>query len=337
MEKQTYNDQTIIQYLLGSLPEEETERFDELSFIDDEFAERLDAVETDLVDAYVKGELSGQALGRFDSYYLASPKRQEKVGFAQALQTIAERAAATRPATTEPDSLPAPVASDKPSWWASLLNFFTLPRLALAAAAMLALAAGGWMVFEVSRLRGQVDQAQARHGALEQREKELREKLEQQQRASSTMEKELKQVREEKDRLARLMALDGQLAKSQPPALPANLNIAPFKLSAPTRSLNQATAISIPAQTDYVALQLELEPDDYPAYRAALLTQPDRKPAGWSREKLKSRAAGDAKVIDISIPASLLKSREYFLEVTGLSRSGEVGGSRYYTFRVTKQ
>jgi hypothetical protein len=337
MEKQTYNDQTIVQYLLGSLPEEETERFDELSFIDDEFAERLDAVETDLVDAYVKGELSGQALGRFDSYYLASPKRREKVGFAQALKTVAERVAATRQTTIEREPPPAPVASDKPSWWTSLLDFFTLPRLALAAAAMLTLAAGGWMVFEVLRLRGQVDQAQARHRALEQREKDLREKLEQQQRASSTMEKELEQVREEKDRLERQMALDGQLAKSQPPALPANLNIAPFKLSAPTRSSSRAAAIAIPAQTDYVALQLELEPDDYPAYRAALLTQPDRKPAGWNREKLNSRAAGETKVIDISLPASLLKSREYILEVTGLSRSGEAGDSRYYTFRVTKQ
>ena len=69
MEKQIYNEDLIVQYLLGSLSEEETESFDELCFVDDEFAERLSAVENDLVDTYVRGELSGPKLGRFDSHY----------------------------------------------------------------------------------------------------------------------------------------------------------------------------------------------------------------------------------------------------------------------------
>src|SRR5215475_4287740 len=54
MEKQAYNEELIVQYLLGSLPEEETERFDELCFVDDEFAEKLSAVENDLVDKYMQ-------------------------------------------------------------------------------------------------------------------------------------------------------------------------------------------------------------------------------------------------------------------------------------------
>ena len=71
MNKQAYNDQSIIQYLLGSLPEAEAERFDELSFTDDEFAEELKAAEKELVDAYARGELAGAALEQFKSYYLA--------------------------------------------------------------------------------------------------------------------------------------------------------------------------------------------------------------------------------------------------------------------------
>src|SRR5215475_4220397 len=86
MEKQAYNEELIVQYLLGSLPEEETERFDELCFVDDEFAERLSAVENDLVDTYVRGELSSRNLKRFDSHYLASPRRREKIRIARAFQ-----------------------------------------------------------------------------------------------------------------------------------------------------------------------------------------------------------------------------------------------------------
>ncbi len=57
-DKQEFNDQVLIRYLLGSLSEEEAERLDELGIADDAFAWRLRAVENDLVDGYVRGELS---------------------------------------------------------------------------------------------------------------------------------------------------------------------------------------------------------------------------------------------------------------------------------------
>ena len=86
--------------LLGSLSAEETERLDELSLTDDEFAGRLQAVENELIDAYVEGELSGQTLEQFNSFYLSSPKRRERVRFAQVFRTVAERSAVGLPAAT---------------------------------------------------------------------------------------------------------------------------------------------------------------------------------------------------------------------------------------------
>ena len=73
------DDDAIIQYLLGRLPDKEAERLDELSITDDDFALRLNAAEYDLVDAYVRGELSGDTQQRFRSFYLSSPKRREKL------------------------------------------------------------------------------------------------------------------------------------------------------------------------------------------------------------------------------------------------------------------
>ena len=69
--------QKMIHYLLGSLPEKEAERLDELSITDDDFALRLNDAENDLVDAYVRGELSAETRERFKTFYLASSKRRE--------------------------------------------------------------------------------------------------------------------------------------------------------------------------------------------------------------------------------------------------------------------
>src|SRR5215468_4277162 len=160
MEKQIYNEELIVQYLLGSLSEEETESFDELCFVDDEFAERLSAVENDLVDTYVRGELSGPKLERFDSHYLESPRRRGKVKIARAFQIHAGKAVATGQVVFAPEPSRMNVTSVKPLPRPALpLGFFNIPRLALTAAAILGAFGIGWMVFELSRLRDQVDQA----------------------------------------------------------------------------------------------------------------------------------------------------------------------------------
>lgn len=348
MEKYRYSDEMIIRYLIGSLPEEETEWLDELSIIDDEFAKRLTVVENDLVNSYVRGELSGEKLKRFISHYLASPKRREKVKTAKVFQNFAARGVGTgqvvlTPKQTQILSISDNPISDNPLPKSSILpRIFTLTRLVLTAA-VLVLVGIGWLVFELSRLRSQVNQAQIdriaqiERNALEQRDKELQGLLERQRLANSATEKELERVRGEKDRLKRQMELDRRIPKSPSPALPTNLNIASFKLTAPSRAASQVTTITVPPRTDYVALQIELEPDFYPGYNAYLLTQPGRKPAGWRRERLRSRDLGKSKVIEVLIPATLLKSQEYLLSLTGITGRGIADCVRGYPFRAVKQ
>src|SRR6185437_10437843 len=82
------DDEQIVRYLLGALSEQETERLDQLSIADDEFASHLSAVENDLVDAYAKGELSGETLERFEAGYRRSSSRREKVRFARAFAAV---------------------------------------------------------------------------------------------------------------------------------------------------------------------------------------------------------------------------------------------------------
>src|SRR5688572_32991439 len=149
------SDDQVVRYLLGDLPEEENERLDERSITDSAFAQRLRAVENDLVDRYARGEPLPVPRERFELASRASPYLTEKVRFASAWHAF----------TTEPRLGQAPgriEASTKPFAWRSL-----------AAAVALLLAGAGYLGGRNVQLRSEVRQLEARRTAIEQRNAEL--------------------------------------------------------------------------------------------------------------------------------------------------------------------
>ena len=78
----------LIRYLLGGLSEDEQTQIEERAFQDREFSQRIQAVESDLIDDYVRGELSDGERERFESRFLASSERARKVEFAEALARV---------------------------------------------------------------------------------------------------------------------------------------------------------------------------------------------------------------------------------------------------------
>jgi len=106
------DDRQLVRYLLGLLPEEDADRLDEQSIVLDEVAARLSCVENDLVDAYVSGALEADILERFESFYLTSPQRCEKVKFAERFLAALDRlrtpaAGASHTASSVPPEPPA--------------------------------------------------------------------------------------------------------------------------------------------------------------------------------------------------------------------------------------
>ncbi len=334
VKKQNYDDENLRQYLLGSLTEEKTEQLDELSVTDDETATRLQMIENDLVDTYARGELSGKTLERFESFYLTSPKRREKVSFAQTFRVLGEKTAAVQAKGAKQTSVSAGPRSDKvSSERISRLRFFVVPRPALqwvfAAAALLLLLAGGYLAVENLRLRDQMTQAHAERTTLEQRERELQQQLAEQRSSDAEAEKELARVR---DRLAQLeqVAADEQRGKAEQ----RDLKIIAFNLAPQTRGIGQIPTLAVPAGTDYVALTLELETDAFPAFRAAL-KNPATGQIVWRSGKVK--ATRKDKRVHVRVPATLLKQQNYVVELSGISASvgAEIVGN--YSFRVVKQ
>ncbi len=304
-EQKRFDDQVLVRYLLGSLPEEEAERLDVLSIADDAFVWHLSAVENDLVDAYVRGELSGPDLAQFRQSYLSSPNRLQKVDFAEALRSFdaksARAAAQAAPTKAVPSSTPKDESSKDSSPW----PWFSVPRLALqwgfVGGALALLFAAGYLLLMNARLRKQTTEAQGSQATFEQREQELQRQLNAQRIANAEMAKQLDGLRESRPNLDQLKTLSALL-------LP------------PTRGGGIAT-VSVPRGTDLVILLLALESDDFPFYRVGLKDSATNQTV-WHSSNLKAAASSATITVSISLPANLLKQQIYELELSGVPSSG---------------
>lgn len=306
----SHDDQHLIRYLLGSLPDSEAERLDELSVADDEFVSRLSAAENELVDTYVRGGLSGDALRQFQTHYLATPARREKVRFAETLRLREIRD--TAPSARAPMKSSRPVAA-----WRSLTAPGFIPARALAGAVALALVAAGYLI--VSSLRLQRDST-----------------LAQSQRASPGSlardpQKQLEQPRPTEGALPKEAQGGGEAPEKSEPQRIASLLLVPQ-----TRGPGRAASIAVPPGTDALALRLELETDEFPRYRAALKAAASSR-IRWRSEDLKSSREGGRRVVRIHLPAALLPPGHHSVELTGITREGAAELLSTYAFVVVRE
>ncbi len=332
VKKQEFDDEALTQYLLGALTEEKTERLDELSIADDEMAARLQVIENDLVDAYVGGELSGKDLAEFESFYLKSPKRRQKVSFARTLDVFGGRTDAAPSAQPKKSSVPETSrTSENASERVRRFRFFAAPRLALqwafAAAALVLLFVGAYLTVENIRLRNQMAQTQAERGSLEQRERELQQQLAAQRSSDAETEKELARVRD------RLAELEQAASDERGSANQRELKVIAFNLSPQTRGIGQIPTLAVPTGTDYVALTLELETEAFTAFRAVLKNATGK--VVWQSGNLRSSAKD--RTLRVRMPARLLNAQNYVVELSGVSSGGVAEMVSSYSFRVLPQ
>lgn len=317
----SYNDQQLIQYLLGVLPDDEAQHLDELSVADDEFALRLQTAEHDLLDSYARGDLSGEILQQFESFYLTSPRRREKLAFAEVLHARELRmaSAAAAPAQAASHTVPAPRSSETPdlprrSPW----RLFSVPRLTLQwgfAGASIAMAlVAGFLLLEVGHLKQQVAGAESERAAIDQREQTLEKQLDDERIANAQTQAELGRLRNETSRFGTIKSIAVLLMPQ-------------------TRGTGQPVSISAPAGIDALPVRLELESDEFPEYQVALKA-PGSDVAVWHSAKLKAEAEGKIKSLSILIPAKVLRQRTYVLEASGISAKGAPEFISGYVFRV---
>src|SRR5215475_14443043 len=99
MENGSVEETVVVRYLLGDLPEETLIQVEDRAFSDPEYLRLIEAVEADLIDAYVRNQLRAEERRQFESRFLASAKRRKKLEFAQAWSRVADEAVADKTKT----------------------------------------------------------------------------------------------------------------------------------------------------------------------------------------------------------------------------------------------
>jgi len=290
MTTEAHSDQTIRGYLLGQLPEAETERLDELSITDDECALRIRAVEHDLVDAFARGELEGVVLEQFRASYLTNPSRRASIRFAEALQSIDDRSGS------------APTSASG-GWHTTLARATRSWALRLATAASVLLATTSlWLALDNRTLRERVTSDGRRH--------------DQQLRAAE----------------ARVADTSRRLSAEPTPPLHA---VATLVLAPQLRGGRHLPTLTLTSGSRDVAIQLDLEPVDYPSYGATLVASIDNRVL-WRSDRLVARTVNDRQRIDLALPAAVLSPRSYLIRVSGVPARGpsEIVGE--YRFNVVR-
>lgn len=82
------NTDLIVRYLLGELPEAQQVQIEDSAFHDPQYLDAILAVENDLIDEYVRGEIPPDRREQFGKHFLVPPERRRKVEFARALAAV---------------------------------------------------------------------------------------------------------------------------------------------------------------------------------------------------------------------------------------------------------
>ena len=148
--------QDIREYLLGRLPSEQQLLLEERLLTQDEVYEELVIVEDELVDEYLRNELSQSDREHFESHFIAAPEHQEKLRFAQ---TFRKYAAAEGPARQEDSAVTSSqraltqtaLSRSEPRWWGFLPIRNPMLGYAMAAALVLLAVGVSWVVWQNSQ------------------------------------------------------------------------------------------------------------------------------------------------------------------------------------------
>ncbi len=309
-----------MRYLLGTLSDEERDRFEEMYFSDDAAFEEVEIAEGELIDRYVRGELSQRDRAQFESVVARSPRLGERVAFASAWKDKLAASSATVLARE-----PYKPRERSPSWWSSLVGSSgaRAPRFALAFSVLLLLLGGialfaGWL-----RVRDESRRLEAQRAALDQRQREL--------------DQQAANLKSRAEQLAQgSIPSPTPLESPQPKPSPEPTSTGPsvFALTLSTGGSRGASAGGnhvIPSGTKDVEVRLNVTDASYSSYKATVLTV-DRKTVFASRWS-KLTPSG---VIIFVVPANRLPTGDYIVTLDGRTSSGAIEPLTDYELHIRK-
>lgn len=293
----------IDKYLLGELPEDEMERFEERLFSDDDAFLELQSAEMALIDSYTRNEMSADHRRRFESNYLVTPERQAKVAEARAFHNELSELAPVAVATRE-----------RPGWFERLFGGLSIrmPAMQYAGAALVLLLAlsTSWLIYDRGQTRKELLIAKNSETELNERltrrEQELNERLAEQRgedsESLSALQNEVDSLRQQLDESRRKPPPGNAATPSYHTPL-----IATVFLSAGRGGGGAIPTIQISKDTKILNVKVPLSADETGKFGVEVTG-----PAGMILKRSGVVPTGGAeKVLNLSIPATKLEAGKY--------------------------
>lgn len=335
------DDNTMRRYLLGQLPPHEQGEIEERLFLDSEYFQHLRMAEDELIDDYVYEELSVEERERFDNYFLATFGRPEALRIARALKKYTSE---------NPASMPSALTSDKhlttPSKIAFLRSLRTrnpLLGLSLAAAVLLIILGGIWLLIRATRPTGNRQPLQAQQPQQQQQQEQGAE-------TNANRGREPEQNDGQGNQNRSVIATDGNNGPARPsdrteqdrgptpPARKPPAQVYSFLLLpvGPVREGGYVNKIDLPSDARAASLQIPLIGDaKYISYQVTLNRQDGSSVQTWTG--LKPTTAESGEIVSVRVPAGLLRQEKYEAKLSGVMADGNVRVIGVYPFQVSRK
>lgn len=314
----SWSDETLRLYLLCRLGEDERLRLDQRLMIDDGLAAALLLAESELTDDYASGNLDSIERKCFETSFLTTESRRQRLRFTSALHTYAGAQASSNQGSRLTQKV-------KSSWHEGLTTWLSFgPNRGWAVAgsfALLIMLVGlGWFI---ARQRYDREPLITRNEPI----------------PTSPPQASPRAVASP---AASIQPQPQTPPERKPPVVPT-----PAQPSAPTtvasfvllpgalRDGGDMQRVAVPnGESDIVRFSLVLETDSEGVYQAELATAEGQKV--MVRRKLRAVSqAGDPK-LTIDIPARLLHNGDYQIKLTRQKDDGQSAPAGRYTFRALK-
>lgn len=327
-----FSEKLIAQYLLGELPEEQQVEIEDRAFSDQELMASITAVENDMIDEYVREQMPATDRRRFEARFLNSESRRRRIEFAKGLAHFLAEARVTERDTRT-------VSGRRASWGDALAAFFhklsPAGRFALAAATLLVILGGAWLITQTLTLRSQLNRLQAQQAAQQNDRETLERQVEAERRRSEELAAQLnqeKQQRAQTDESLRRLSETVNQPSTAPRSIIASLTLLPGI----SRGATTQPKLILSPNASVARLQIGIEPeDDYKSFGVELRTGGGRPV--WMRDSLTARSSRGGRSIRLTLPASALLPGEYELRLKGVPETGPPEDVGFYYFQVMKR
>ena len=324
------DNEVLLEYLLGELPEPELSRVEELCFVDDSLNERLSALESGLIDRYVQKKLPEPEHRAFEEKYLITTSRRKKVAEAEQLIALI---------LNHPDPSP------DPPWWKSLPAFLNNrnPALQVSLAFALVLVTIGclWLFRDKARLSREVERTQA---SLREKETELQRQVEEHRKASEHLqgslrdeqalrEQEAQQLRELQERVRQAEEARRNDSRSTAP-VPVGVATYTFPLVS-VRGIRSQKQLVISRGERTARLILYLESNNYRQYRISIQRVSGEEV--WAGVVPKGRATSGGERVSFQLPAAVFTKKDYVLVIDGMKPDGTYSNLGTRSFGVVNE